>query len=115
MPKIKYTGPREIGQIRVPEKIVFRKGEWMEVTIEVIEELKNNSEFEVQGVGFEPTKGDFQKLLKLKDVDQKIATLLLEKYGSYDNLKRTATYEELENMPAIGKKRAESLLKQLEE
>ena len=46
----RYIGPRSEGQIRTPEKIVFKKGEWMEVTIEVINELKNNSEFEINNL-----------------------------------------------------------------
>ena len=59
-------------------------------------------------------KSELQKLIDLKHVEDEIATSLLERFGSIDKIK-TASLDEIEDIPGIGKVRAREIKKQLKE
>jgi len=61
-----------------------------------------------------PKESELNKLIALEGVEREIAEMLLDKFGSIENIKK-ATRDQLMRLPSIGQYRADLILKQLKE
>jgi len=59
-----------------------------------------------------PKPSDFERLKKIKYVEDELAKILLDKFGSIENIKK-ASIDDLAALPGIGKKRAKRILEYL--
>jgi len=86
---------------------LLREGKTEEAT-----ELVSSSETEVSTSEVEDSESSVQGFEDLKGVGDELAVELREEFGEVENLK-DASASDLEPIPGIGEKRAESLLEQV--
>lgn len=85
-----------------------------EVEAEPVEESsEEEEESEVSEQVAEKDKDDLEKYRALNGVGDELARELVETFESYDAFAEHASAEDLEPIPGIGKKRAESLVEQV--
>lgn len=96
--------------------IAYRDGkdEVAEVESEPVEEDDGESEEDVSEQVAEKDKDDLKKYEALNGIGNELAREFVETFESYEAFAKHASVEDLEPIPGIGKKRAESLIEQLD-
>lgn len=88
---------------------LLREGKTDEAT-----ELVSNREVEENVSEEEDSSGEEERFEELNGVGPELASELVEQFGDFDSFVEEAEPEDLEPVPGIGEKRAESLVEQTE-